>query len=135
MTYIPIQLRDLVIARAGGACEYCHIPAFLVFVPHEFDHIVAEKHGGQTVAGNLAYSCAVCNRYKGTDLSSIDPETERLEPLFHPRRQVWSDHFDLINTMIVPKTPTGRVTAQLFRFNHSTRVEERRLLIEAGVFV
>ena len=92
MTYIPVALRRLVHERAGGACEYCLVPEAMTFAPHEVDHIVAQKHGGATDADNLALSCALCNMHKGSDLASIDPETGEVVPLFHPRRQRWSDH-------------------------------------------
>jgi hypothetical protein len=49
-TYIPVALRRLVEARAGQRCEYCWLPAELAFLlPHEVDHVIAEKHGGDTV--------------------------------------------------------------------------------------
>jgi len=64
-TYIPSALRQEVYDRAGGCCEYCLIPETAVLVPHEVDHIIAQKHGGLTESGNLALSCTVCNKYKG----------------------------------------------------------------------
>jgi 5-methylcytosine-specific restriction endonuclease McrA len=39
---------------------------------HQVDHVIAEKHGGQTALDNLALSCTVRNRQKGSDISSID---------------------------------------------------------------
>jgi 5-methylcytosine-specific restriction endonuclease McrA len=84
-TYIPTELRRLIIARAGGNCEYCLQPARLSFLlPHEIDHVIAEKHGGQTEADNLAYTCWRCNRHKGSDLGSFDPLTGQFAFLFNP---------------------------------------------------
>lgn len=65
ITYIPADLRRLVYERAKGHCEYCLIPETVVLVAHQIDHIISEKHGGLTNAGNLALSCAVCNKHKG----------------------------------------------------------------------
>ena len=79
-TYIPPALRRLVYERAGGCCEYCLIPETAVFAGHEIDHIIAQKHGGPTDADNLALSCAVCNKHKGSDLASLDPETGLMFP-------------------------------------------------------
>jgi hypothetical protein len=56
-TYIPAALRRLVENRAQNRCEYCLLPAKTAFFSHEIDHVIAEKHGGQTNAGNLAYTC------------------------------------------------------------------------------
>ena len=79
-TYIPSGLRQEVYDRAGGCCEYCLIPETAVLVSHEVDHIIAQKHGGLTESENLALSCTVCNKYKGTDLASLDPEMGAVAP-------------------------------------------------------
>src|SRR5437660_5262417 len=75
MTYIPVALRQLIYEQAEGRCEYCLIPDDAAFAPHEIDHVIAEKHGGLTEANNLALSCSLCNKQKGSDLTSIDTET------------------------------------------------------------
>jgi 5-methylcytosine-specific restriction endonuclease McrA len=90
MPDIEASLRDLVRARAGGCCEYCHISERFTLTEHEVDHVIALKHLGQTVADNLALCCAGCNRYKGSDIASIDPDTGNLTPLFHPRLDRWA---------------------------------------------
>jgi hypothetical protein len=129
---ISAALRRLVHERAGGRCEYCLMPEAMGFFPHEVDHVVAQKHGGATHQDNLALSCALCNKHKGTDLSSIDPETGRLVPLFHPRRDRWTDHFRIEKGALLPRTASGRVTVRLLQLNHADRVEERALLVAAG---
>ncbi|MBI1746655.1 MAG: HNH endonuclease [Acidobacteria bacterium] len=133
-TYISTALRRLVIERAGGRCEYCGMPEAAVFAAHEIDHIIAEKHGGNTEADNLALSCALCNKHKGSDVASVDPDSGDILPLIHPRRERWSDHFQLQTARIEPLTPTGRVTVRLLQLNHPDRVEERELLIKTGLF-
>jgi hypothetical protein len=130
-TYIPPALRRLVYERAGGCCEYCLIPETAVFAGHEIDHIIAQKHGGPTDADNLALSCALCNKHKGSDLASLDPETGLIVPLYHPRRDPWIDHFHVHAGQVVPLTPTDRVTVRLLQLNHPDRVEERTLLMTA----
>jgi hypothetical protein len=87
---------------------------------------VAEKHGGKTDADNLALACVLCNQHKGSDLSSIDPLTGALVPLFNPRRDRWGNRIE-------PLTPVGRVTARLLQFNHADRIQERHLLLLAGL--
>ena len=80
----------------------------------------------------MYYLCMFCNKYKGTDLTSIDPESGEIAPLFHPRRQCWEDHFRLDNAQIVPLTATGRVTVTLLQLNRSERVAEREILLTVG---
>lgn len=131
LTYVPSKLRRLIRQRAHGRCEYCLIPEAAVFALHEVDHIVAEKHGGETEADNLALSCVFCNKHKGSDLTSIDPVTGEIVPLFHPRRDRWTEHFCIVEGRIEPRSSTGRVTVRLLQFNHPDRIEERELLVAA----
>jgi HNH endonuclease len=132
-THIPAALRRLVRERSGDRCEYCLIPESATFAPHWIDHIVAEKHGGRTEADNLANSCVLCNQHKGSDLSSIDPESGETVVLFHPRRDRWTDHFQLLRGRIEPRTAIGRVTVRLLQLNHPDRVSEREQLAAAGL--
>jgi hypothetical protein len=132
-SYIPVAVRRLVYARAKGCCEYCLISEEHVLVPHEVDHVIAQKHGGQTEAQNLALSCTLCNKYKGSDLASLDPETGEIMPLYNPRRDNWVEHFSFVEGMIVPKTAIGRVTVRLLQFNRPEQVLERQLLNAAGL--
>lgn len=79
--------------RAGGACEYCHLPQDTSILPHQVDHIIASQHHGPNDAENLCLCCIRCNLKKGPNIASIDPETNLVAPLFHPRRHAWRDHF------------------------------------------
>ncbi|MDJ0620126.1 MAG: HNH endonuclease signature motif containing protein [Calothrix sp. MO_192.B10] len=127
-TYIPAALRRLVEERANHRCEYCLLPDKVSFFPHEIDHIIAEKHGGNTDADNLAFTCWRCNRYKGTDLGSFDPQTGKFSFLFNPRQQKWSDHFAFDEAAIIGLTNEGRTTAKLLQFNNDERLAERKRL-------
>jgi hypothetical protein len=133
LKYVPVALRRLVRARAAECCEYCLVPERFTLATHWVDHIVAEKHGGQTEEANLALSCVLCNQRKGSDLTSIDPQTGQITPLFHPRRDQWFDHFRLVGARIEPLTPTGRVTVRLLQLNHADRIEERELMLPLGL--
>ncbi len=63
-SYIPAELRRLVAERAAGRCEYCRIKDSDTFYGCQIDHIIAEKHDGETVESNLAFTCTYCNRFK-----------------------------------------------------------------------
>jgi hypothetical protein len=125
VTYVPATLRRQVIERAGNRCEYCLLPAEVAFFPHEVDHVVAEKHGGATDLDNLALACWRCNRHKGSDLTSFDPETRELSPLFNPRTQIWTEYFAHERERIIGLTPEGRTTVNLLRLNSEERLSER----------
>jgi hypothetical protein len=128
MSYVSASLRRLVTKRAEDKCEYCQFPQAVSLFGFEMEHIIAEKHDGITEADNLALSCPCCNRFKGTDLGSIDPETRQLTPFFNPRLQKWSDHFKVENGTIIPLTPEGRITAKILQFNIYERILERNQL-------
>ncbi|MEZ4670008.1 MAG: HNH endonuclease [Anaerolineae bacterium] len=132
MTYIPDALRQEVIKRAKGRCEYCLLHQDDNLFPHEIDHIIAEKHHGETISDNLCLSCLDCNRHKGSDLTSIDLETGDVVVLFHPRRDRWEDHFKLESATIVPLTNKGRVTVFLLDMNAEEQIAKRAGLIELG---
>src|SRR6516162_3337898 len=112
-THIPAELRRSVRLRARDCCEYCLIPESMTLAAHEIDHVIAEKHGGPTDADNLALACALCNGFKGSDLASIDVDSGAIEPL----------------------STGGRATVRLLQLNHPHRVEERILLVTAGILL
>ena len=122
-TTIPTAMRRAVIERANGCCEYCGKPQ-IGFFAHEIDHIIAEKHRGATTLENLAFACFECNRFKGSDIASLDPLTDELTPLFNPRTQLWKTHFRYEQGVIVPLT-AGRVTVDLLHLNDASRIQER----------
>jgi len=127
----PVDIRRQVAERARNYCEYCLISQDYTGSAHQIDHIIAEKHGGQTTMDNLALSCTLCNRRKGSDISSLDPETGEVVPLFHPRIQNWIDHFKLDGFQIVGLTPEGRTTVEFLQLNSFERLMERAELIRA----
>ena len=132
MTRVSAELRRQIIERAAGCCEYCLISREDRLLPCHIDHVIAEKHRGLTTLDNLCLSCPNCNEYKGTDLSSIDPKTDQIIPLFNPRKHIWNEHFRLDHVLIEPLTPEGRATVFLLRLNDPIRMDEREVLIAEG---
>jgi hypothetical protein len=128
------SLRQLVWERAGGVCEYCRIPSALHPLPFQIDHIVAEKHHGLTVPANLALSCYWCTVHKGPNIAGIDPESEQIVPLYHPRNDQWHDHFRYAGPLLLGLTPSGRATVDVLGINHPVRVAVRHALITEGMF-
>lgn len=131
-TYIPAELRRLVIERARECCEYCLLHQDNTSFTHPLDHLIAVKHGGQTSSENLALACLRCNRNKGSDLSAIDPADGAIVTLFNPRTQTWNEHFALDGVRIVGLTPTGRATVRLLRINDRAQLAQRRRLSAIG---
>ena len=133
-TRISAASRREVRERAEERCEYCLLAESQSFFPHEPDHLIAKKHGGKTVSDNMALACFDCNRFKGSDVASIDVVSGRLVGLFNPRNQRWPEHFRLERGRIVPLTDVGRVTETLLRLNLPARVEVRERLAASGTY-
>jgi hypothetical protein len=135
LTYVPAALRREVVDRANRCCEYCRVGESEREFPFAVDHIIATKHGGETVAENLCFSCYWCNSHKGSDIASIDRQQgEQLSWLFNPRKQSWDDHFRLDDGKLIPLTAEGRVTVTLFQLNQPALIFERQMLIERGIY-
>lgn len=130
-TYIPASLRNLVKERASHCCEYCLVHEDDVLLPHECDHVVLQQHG-ETEAANLALACIHCNRKKGPNIASVDPETNRVIPLFNPRVDDWDEHIRLNTAYIQRLTSIGRATLQLLDLNAFVRIRSREHLVTIG---
>ncbi|MDX6289741.1 MAG: hypothetical protein QOH42_1540 [Blastocatellia bacterium] len=128
---IPPALRIELRERAKGCCEYCLLPEAQAFFPHEPDHIIATKHGGESTIDNLALACFDCN-FKGSDIASIDPDSRELTQLFNPPIEEWTQHFSIACGLISPRTAIGRVTAVVLKLNLQSRVEVREILASVG---
>ncbi|HVU09859.1 MAG TPA: HNH endonuclease signature motif containing protein [Phototrophicaceae bacterium] len=132
MSYIPEALRLHVIERAYRRCEYCLLHQDDTLYAHEVDHIIPEKHRGATSQENLCLACLDCNRHKGSDFASFDPETGEIALLFNPREHVWTEHFRLHGARIEPLTAEGRVTVFVLKLNDEMRLRAREALLKAG---
>jgi 5-methylcytosine-specific restriction endonuclease McrA len=88
-----------------------------MYYPHEADHVIAEKHGGATSLENLAWACFYCNRFNGSDFASVDPASQKIVFLFHPREQRWNRHF---RSMVVLSRALLPAVALQSRFYTST---------------
>jgi HNH endonuclease len=137
MTYISESLRQQVEERANHRCEYCRLHEQDSYFTHEIDHIYAEKHGGKTIADNLCLACGFCNRHKGSDICSLDPQTGNIISLFHPRRDHWDQHFQLDSQtgIIIPLTAQGRATERVLRFNQLDLTTDRVKIISLGGYI
>ena len=122
----------MVAIRAGRICEYCLIAEADTLLGCQVEHIVSVKHGGATVADNLALACADCNVHKGSDVGSFVPGTDRLVRFFNPCRERWAAHFRLNETYLEPLTDIGEATSRIFRFNDEERRLERQVLLAIG---
>lgn len=121
----------LVHERAAFQCEYCQTGQRVTGQAMHVEHI--NPAGGNDL-DNLCLSCASCNLSKAQAVSAPDSETGEVVPLFNPRTQVWSVHFEWIQngTMLRGLTPTGRATVVRLQMNLSRIVNARKVWVRAG---
>ncbi len=120
------ETRKLVRERAVHRCEYCklaevHSPVAKL----QIEHVRPKKHGGTDELTNLALACIDCNLRKGSNLTGIDPATEKIVELFNPRTLVWNDHFVWAGIRIEGLTDVGRVTVRVLDLNSEDRLQVR----------
>ena len=125
---------EFVRTRAGAACEYCRLPQALYSGLFTTEHVIARQHGGSDRDDNLAYSCTHCNLHKGPNIAGLDPDTGELTRLFHPRTDVWEDHFEWSAHLLVGRTPIGRTTVRVLAMNQPIMRAVRAALLAEGVF-
>jgi hypothetical protein len=124
---VPAPVRKTIRERALDRCEYCRLAqAEFALVTFHVEHVIARQHGGSDDESNLCLACHWCNLYKGPNVHSL--EDGLLVPLFNPRTQAWSEHFERRDDRIVGLTAIGRATAQLLNMNDPDRLELRRFL-------
>lgn len=121
--------------RAKGCCEYCLAQSEFSCDTFSIEHIIPIIKGGTDELENLALSCQSCNNHKFTAISSIDPASGIVVPLFHPRNQKWVDNFewDAQCTEMIGITPIGRATIARLKLNRRGLINLRRVLFEAGM--
>jgi len=74
----------------------------------------------------LALACHRCNLCKAPNLTGIDPVTDEVCALSHPRRDQWDDHFLMRDLRIEGTTPTGRATVHVLAMNDNRRLDLRQ---------
>lgn len=93
---------------------------------------LAASTGGISVLENLAWACASCNNYKGSDIATLVGQPPRLSRLYHPRTDRWSNCFRLSGYRIEPHNTPGAATEKLLQFNQDSRLRERAALGQTG---
>ena len=131
---VTAKERAEVTERANRLCEYCRSPVRFATQAFSVEHINPRQKGGDNALDNLALACQGCNGPKHTKITGVDPFTKRTVPLFHPRRQKWSDHFAWSEdfTRVLGLTPTGRASMHTLDLNREGLINLREALHALG---
>lgn len=92
-SYISVGVKEKIIKRAKGRCEYCR--SLQKYSPQSFhiEHITPIALGGLNILTNLALACGGCNGIKYIKTKGIDPIIGKEVNLFNPRLNEWSSNF------------------------------------------
>ncbi|RKZ75470.1 MAG: HNH endonuclease [Gammaproteobacteria bacterium] len=127
-------LKNKVVERAQGCCEYCRSQVRFATQSFSIEHIIPQSKGGQNTLDNLALACQGCNIHKYNKTEAIDPIMGEIVPLYNPRQQKWPVHFTWNEdfSIIIGMTTIGRVTVETLRLNRAGLVNLRRVLYMAS---
>ena len=129
---ISPETRRIVASRANFVCEYCLMAEEDAYFRFQVEHIVSRKHAGSSELENLALASVFCNRYKGSDIASLKPETNELVRLYNPRVDHGREHLRLNGVVIAPLTEIGEATIRILQMNHDYQILERQVLSRRG---
>ena len=121
------ELSRTIRARANGRCQYCLMHESLQGATFHVEHIIPQCQGGRSDLENLVLACPGCNLHKASRITAIDPATGEYVRLFHPIRQLWSDHFRFNGYQIEGLTAEGRATVEALNLNHARRQRIREV--------
>ena len=127
--HVSARLRRLVVRRAHNRCEYCGLSQLGQEATFHVDHVVPVIAGGHDTGDNLALACVSCSLRKAARQTAVDPTSGEHVALFHPRRDLWNDHFVWQGARLFGRTATGRATIEALEMNRpliiAIREEER----------
>jgi hypothetical protein len=133
-TYIPVDLRRQIEQVDRDRCCYCLTQAVNSGIPLSVDHILPRARGGATTFENLCLACRPCNEFKSDRVEAVDPLMGEVVSLFHPRQQIWAEHFAWSEdgTRVEGLTAVGRATMLALQMNRTMIVVTRRRWVSAG---
>jgi hypothetical protein len=140
--YISDLIKSNVRASAKNRCGYCQSSQKYVLGILEIEHIIPTAAGGSNNEDNLWLSCRLCNGYKGSQTTAIDPTDDssvgksppKQVKLFNPRVQKWSQHFAWSEDglYIIGLTACGRATVLALKLNNACAVTVRQNWVAVG---
>ncbi|NJN55014.1 MAG: HNH endonuclease [Anaerolineae bacterium] len=124
--------KEIVYTRAAGCCEYCQTSEINIGQAMHIEHI---NPTNDDELNNLCLSCPNCNLSKAAATTAIDPITNEQFPLFNPRQQKWTEHFQWVenHTQIQGISPIGRATVTRFKMNRPRIILARQRWVQAGL--
>jgi hypothetical protein len=134
LSAIPRTLRQVVLNRDKGRCQYYGLVQFGQGAVFHVNHVIPRAKGGAPAVENLVLQCPCCSLHKSDKLVAPDPQTHDVVALFHPVQQSWAAHFALESDgTCVGLTPVGRATVSALRMNDPIPRTARALQMKHGL--
>ncbi|MFK7948475.1 MAG: HNH endonuclease [Saprospiraceae bacterium] len=132
--YVSKKNKDFIRQLAHGCCEYCQSQEAYSTQNFSMEHIIPSHLGGSNEIDNLALSCQGCNNIKFTKIGLTNETTDEFIPFFHPRQDIWTEHFKWNNdfTLIIPLTKKGEATLEVLKMNRQQVVNWRTAVFSIG---
>ncbi|NJN77296.1 MAG: HNH endonuclease [Saprospiraceae bacterium] len=132
--YVSKKNKDFIRKLAHGCCEYCQSQEAYSTQNFSMEHIIPTHLDGSNEIDNLALSCQGCNNIKFTKIGLTDETTDEFIPFFHPRQDIWIEHFKWNDdfTLIIPLTKKGEVTLKVLKMNREQVVNWRTAVLSVG---
>ncbi len=121
-------------SRSNDRCEYCGLHQETQDATFHIEHIIPRKRGGSSNLDNLANSCVSCNFAKKVQISARDPVSGDIVPLFHPRRDVWSEHFAWKWRKLRGVSAIGRATIVALKMDSPNKLRVFRAQVQLGLY-
>ena len=133
-SHISKSIRKIIQDQFKNCCAYCQIQQHISGIHLTVDHIIPETLGGHNNVDNLCLACWDCNLLKGTRTSLFDYKTQTFIPLFHPQKQIWSEHmkWSYSKTYVQSETLIGEKTIQALQLNRPQLVLSREIWAAVG---
>lgn len=133
--FLSQKIRAFIAQRALFRCEYSQSRADCACESFEVEHIYPLSLNGTNDPGNLAFSCRGCNSRKSDRVEAIDPFTKQMTLLFHPRNDLWEEHFawDDSYLLAIGLSSIGRATVEALQLNRQGLVNLRWLMKLGGI--
>jgi hypothetical protein len=98
------------------------------------EHVIPRVHGGLSDSSNLALACPSCNLHKADRTVSRSYPSAVEVAYFNPRTDVWTEHFEWDDYILIGRTEVGRVTIRALDLNHERRIRIRQAEQLFGLF-
>lgn len=132
--YISKKNKDFIRKLAKGCCEYCQSQEAYSTQNFSMEHIIPTRLNGSNEIDNLALCCQGCNNFKFIKIGLEDKETGEFIPFFHPRKDIWTEHFKWSEDFlqIIPLTKIGEVTVKVLKMNRQQVINWRTAVLSIG---